>query len=66
MIELQTEVCLAVLDSYLEKSPQDRSEKHQKLAQEALDILKSKQNQFSPKDKALYERFLAETQLKPR
>lgn len=61
MVELETEVCLAVLDSYLGKTPAQRTAKHQKLAQEAVEKLAFKQAQFSEKDWTLYERFLKET-----
>lgn len=60
MVELQTEVSLAVIDSYLSKNPEERTEKHRKLADEAMKILSEKQNQFSERDKVLYQRFLRE------
>lgn len=55
MIELQTEVSLSVVESYLEKSPEQRTEKHSILVQEAMKILAEKQAQFSPKDQALFQ-----------
>lgn len=56
MIELQTEVCLAVVESYLDKSPEQRNEKHTTLLKEAMAILEEKQGQFSPKDQALFQK----------
>lgn len=58
MVELITEVSLAVLDSFLEKPPEKRTEKHRKLALEAVQVLSLKQSQFTETDKILYQRFL--------
>ncbi len=60
MVELETEVCLATIQLYLEKPVQQRSEKLKALAKESMKILATKQAQFRPQDKALYERFLEE------
>lgn len=57
MVELSTEVSLAVLDLYLSKPPEKRTEKHKKLAQEAVVLLSSKQAQFTSADAALVQRF---------
>lgn len=57
MVELSTEVSLAVLDLYLNKPPNQRTEKHKKLALEAAAVLSSKQEQFTPADADLVERF---------
>lgn len=56
MIELQTEVCLAVVESFLEKKEEERNEKHNTLVKEAMGILKGKQAQFSEKDHLLFKR----------
>lgn len=60
MVELTTEVSLATVQLYLEKSPEDRTEKHKKIAIEALKILETKQAQFNTNDQILYQRGLAE------
>lgn len=56
MIELQTEVCLAVVESFLDKKEEERNEKHRILLREAMEILKEKQDQFSEKDRLLFKR----------
>lgn len=58
MVDLETEVCLSVVQGYLEKTEAQRSEKHTKLAMEAVKILEHKQEQFNEKDKELYQRAL--------
>lgn len=60
MVELQTEVSLAVIDSFLSKTPEERSEKHLKLAKEAMNILSEKKEQFSKADHVLYQKFIDE------
>lgn len=57
MVELSTEVSLAVLDLYLNKPPNQRTEKHRKLAQEAAEVLSTKQAQFTSADADLVQRF---------
>lgn len=60
MIELETEVCLATIQLYLEKPPEKRTEKHKTLALESMKILGTKLEQFNQRDKALYEQALSE------
>lgn len=60
MVELETEVCLATIQLYLEKSPEKRTEKHKKLALESMKILAGKAEQFNESDQALYEKALTE------
>lgn len=58
MVEMVTEVCLATVQLYLEKSAQERSPKLEKLALESMNILGEKQNQFTEADKKVYEQGL--------
>lgn len=58
MVELVTEVSLAVIESFLEKQPEKRTEKHKNLALEAIQVLSLKQSQFTESDKILYHNFL--------
>lgn len=60
MIELQTEVCLATVQLFLEKKPEERNEKLTILCKESMNILETKQDQFSTADKKLYQRALNE------
>lgn len=60
MIELQTEVCLAVIDSFLDKKIEERTEKHSILVKEAILILEGKMEQLSEKDNLLLQRAIDE------
>lgn len=62
MVELETEVCLATIQLYLEKTPEQRTEKHKLLALESMKILSTKTSQFNEHDKALYQQALDEIQ----
>lgn len=60
MVELETEVCLAAIQLYLEKPEEKRTKKHKKLVMESMQILAKKQNQFTARDEALYKKALVE------
>lgn len=59
MVELVTEVCVATIQLYLEKSEEERTEKLIKLAKESVKILAEKQDQLTERDKEIYQQGLA-------
>lgn len=60
MVDIETEVSLATIQLYFEKTEEARTAKLKALAQESFQILGKKQEQMNEYDKILYNKFKTE------